>query len=721
MNKIRKQKFLKQKAYLVFFYLPLLTWFSLILTSSLSFAAMDSSTKQIEGVICFPDYERKECLIEMLRSKWKGFKENLKNIWHKVGCSVNTASREFADQAVALCVKVPGGSISVERLFYGNQWHWEHIRHNLKFNMDSLGTGIESIDKGGVIYEVSPTNADIYKNDTYRIKRTETGYRWEDKRGAWKEFDTDGRMTSYGTRTGIIGKLLYEQGEGGKLTGLADRNDTQVIWYEYNGDLISAVSDTDNRRVEYRYTGERLSTVTDTLGNNTIYEYDGEGRINKITDAQGRQTGVTYDSYGNVASVVDSQGNGHFFVFDYDEGTKETYARITTSSGKIKEVWYNRDGETKRVDVNGRTLQTIAKDGRDLIITDEKGNITRKEYDEWDNLTKVIYADGSEAAFEYDLRFNKVSRVTDQLGNVTEYEYDEHGNLIEKTRAVGTDDEGVTTYTYDEANQLLTATVEADAETAAATTTFTYDGSGNIATVTDPEGNTTQFLEYDNMGNPVKIKDPRENEWNFQYDAMGRVVSQTDPLNHTTAYEYDGANNRTAVVNAHLKRFEFEYDDHNNLIKAIDPYLKFIETGYNTDSLPTHITDQEGKESNIDYDNEGRLVKTIDGAGNEIVYHYDETSGTYVSSYKPVQIVYPTYTRTLYYDRLGRVLKEIDDLGSVQHSRNYVYDAAGNVILVTDEKGNATQFEYDALSRLVKTTDPMGGEIKRSYDDRSND
>ena len=121
MNKIRKEKSLKQKAYLVFFYLPLLTLFSLILTSSLSFAAMDSSTKQIEGVICFPDYERKECLIKMLRNKWEGFKDNLKNIWHEVGCSVNTASREFADHAVDLSVKVPGGRISIERLFYGNQ------------------------------------------------------------------------------------------------------------------------------------------------------------------------------------------------------------------------------------------------------------------------------------------------------------------------------------------------------------------------------------------------------------------------------------------------------------------------------------------------------------------------------------------------------------------------------------------------------------------------
>jgi YD repeat-containing protein len=93
-------------------------------------------------------------------------------------------------------------------------------------------------------------------------------------------------------------------------------------------------------------------------------------------DAAGRPTIATYDDYGNVKSVVDQNGVGHFFEFHYDESKSEHYVRITSSAGRIKEVWYDRDGETKRVDINGRTIQKIDKDGRDLIITDEKGKVT---------------------------------------------------------------------------------------------------------------------------------------------------------------------------------------------------------------------------------------------------------------------------------------------------------------------------------------------------------
>ena len=269
------------------------------------------------------------------------------DVLFKVGCSVNTVIREYNDDAIDLSVKVLGGSIAVQRLFYGNEWHWEHIRNNLQFNLDFLGQYVESIEKGGVLYKrktptpvyvngqiILPTMLPVFVHDTYKITKLVTGYRWEDKLGNWKEYDINGRLTSYGNRSGLLANLIYESGDNGKLIGITDINDRQVVWFEYNSNgQISAVQDNADRRVEYSYTDARLTGVTDVLSNETTYEYDSDGRIIRSVDAGGRPTIATYDSYGNVASVIDRNGNGHFFNYDYDEVAQEYYAQIKTTSG----------------------------------------------------------------------------------------------------------------------------------------------------------------------------------------------------------------------------------------------------------------------------------------------------------------------------------------------------------------------------------------------------
>ena len=133
-----------------------------------------------------------------------------------------------------------------------------------------------------------------------------------------------------------------------------------------------------------------------------------------LTYPEGRQDIISYDSGNNVTEVINSEGNGTFFEYDYEKTGKQYYARITTTSGKIKEIYYDRNGDTEQTDINGRTIKTIQKDGRDEIITDEKGNAIRKEYDEWDNLTKIIYPDGSEQTYECEYKFNRITKQTDQ-------------------------------------------------------------------------------------------------------------------------------------------------------------------------------------------------------------------------------------------------------------------------------------------------------------------
>ena len=150
------------------------------------------------------------------KNAWQWLKDTLEDIMFYVGCSVNTVTREYNDEATDLSVRTPGGGLGVRRLFYGNEWHWEYTRNNLHFVWDSLGQYIEIIEKGGVRYKRSGTGTSdpVFVSDTYRITRQETGYLWEDKSKNWMVFDAIGRMMSFGSRIGVLGKLLY--GEDGR-------------------------------------------------------------------------------------------------------------------------------------------------------------------------------------------------------------------------------------------------------------------------------------------------------------------------------------------------------------------------------------------------------------------------------------------------------------------------------------------------------------------------
>ena len=43
-------------------------------------------------------------------------------------------------------------------------------------------------------------------------------------------------------------------------------------------------------------------------------------------------------------------------------------------------------------------------------------------------------------------------------------------------------------------------------------------------------------------------------------------------------------------------------------------------------------------------------------------------------------------------------------------------DGNGNMLSITDERGNATTYTYDAEDRLTSVTDPEGGTYGMSYD-----
>jgi len=649
--------------------------------------------------------------------------DELQYVFYEVGSTVNTVTQEYNRDDVDLSVKVPGGILSIHRWYFGNKWHWDHKRDNLRFISGPDGT-IDTIEKGNVAYMASPDDRDIYVHGIYRIFRNDKGYRWMDKSGKWKRYNREGILTAFGDRKGIIGRYLYKDEN---LRYVSDRNNKIVFWFDYNDDgLLSAAYDRNNRRVKYGYREGLLADVLGVLGGKTRYGYDKKGLLTSIIDAKGNETNISYDKHGKIASVLDGKGKGHIFQFDYDNKRNLYYVRIEASWGHVKGVWFNKEGEARQVNINGRTVHKIEKHGRNFIITDARGNITRKKFDKRENLLRVTYPDGSTVSYEYEEKFNKKIREIDERGIVTEYKYDKNGNMLRKVAASGSPNERVTEYTYDGNGNLLSTKNLGDEHTAEAITTMTYDAFGNMISTKGPEGNTTRFT-CDIMGNVLTKKDARDNVWTYDYDYMGKLASVRNPLGNITRFSYDDVGNRVMEVDAEGRIKTYKYDDHNKLIKSTDTAGNATLFDYNADGKIIKQTDPEGKMVRFEYDADGRLSKTIDGSGNAIRMEYDDLEDTECRSCsgagpeQPSRTIYPTFSKEYKYDVRGRKTEERDILSEKEaYTTHFSYDPSGNLISKTDKEDRTTAYEYDKLKRLVKVTDPLGNETAYTFDDRDN-
>ncbi len=585
---------------------------------------------------------------------------------------------------------------------------------------DSALGGIGGIIKGGVDYERSSGNSALFTNASYSLEQLADSFRWKDKRGNWKLYDSDGHLIQWGDRLGIICTISYTA--DGKPLSLSDRDGNEMITFETDADgNITAAVDTSGRRVEYGWSGGRMSSVKDVRGYTESFEYDSKGRLKRRVDGENQETLITYDGYGNPASVTDGEGVGWFFQFDFDEGRREYYARVTSSGGTVKEHWYDRDGDTVRVDLNGRTIKRILQDGRNWEVIDEAGRRTRKEYDEWDNLTRVVYPDGSVVTHTYERNFNRRTSTVNENGVETRFEYDASGNLTRKVEAAGTAEERVTEYQYDASNNLTLKRISGVG--GVVETNMTYDVLGNLTSITDAEGNTTGFT-HDISGNILTRTDARNKLWSYDYDPAGNLLKITDPLSHERSFEYDGVGRKVKMIEALNHETIFAYDRRGNPVLSIDPMGGETHYFYDADGHLIRVVDPEGHETTYAYDLDGRRVKMVDGSSNVTTMEYSD-SGSGCSSCSnspnsPSRINFPTFAREFQYDARGRKISEMDIAGSETLTTAFTYDPIGNLKIKTDREGRSSYYDYDPLDRLSRVTDPLNGQTLYSYDARGN-
>ena len=187
----------------------------------------------------------------------------------------------------------------------------------------------------------------------------------------------------------------------------------------------------------------------------------------------------------------------------------------------------------------------------------------------------------------------KLYRAINFDDTYTEYRYDRAGNLASMT-----DPEANTTeYRYDIFNRLkdVVQTVDSPGDVV---TSYDYDVHGNLSSVTDAEHNQTIY-EYDDMGRVVTILSPDTGTTRYAYDEAGNLVSKTDANGITTAYRYDVLNRLTAVVFPDAtQNITYTYDQ--------AAFGKGRRTG---------MTDPSGS-TTFDYSSRGRMVSKTSTVNN---------------------------------------------------------------------------------------------------------
>jgi RHS repeat-associated protein len=433
----------------------------------------------------------------------------------------------------------------------------------------------------------------------------------------------------------------------------------------HDGDVGDGIT-----KMEYVYTDVgNMSTESIEGGVVTSYAYDTAMRVASVTAASGDVVAYTYDANSNVVMV------------------KET---AVNTSGGFEEFYTHY-----AYDALNRCI-LLGIDDDDDIIMDKEGP------DDNEPIRNTEYA--------YD-SLNRLVTETDALGHVTRNEYDPLGRVISTTY----DADGIgaaIAYTYDANGRLKT---QSDANTNI--TRYAYDTLDRLRMITHPDGTTTQYTDYDVLGNLHTAVEPDGLVAHTDYDIMGRPVAQSfehlagrvDP--GVTTWAYDPLGRVVEAANA-VSRVVHTYDTLGNLQSETSEYggdSRTINHQYDNRSLQMALGVQGSQPLAYTHDAVGRVMGIDQGAANVVAF-------AYLGGRMTTRHYGNGATATAAYEPTGRRVDEItySVTGTPINAKSYSWDDVYNL-----EEDSGVIHTYDNLNRLT-TWDDGNVPFSWNYDAAGN-
>ena len=542
------------------------------------------------------------------------------------------------------------------------------------------------------------------RNDCYYTLTTDGTY--------WYLANNNNTVDKYNS-SGILQTISYRGGY------------VQTLTYDGSGNN-TAISDSLGRSITFAYSASGLATsLTDPDGNVTTYAYvDRSGSadptlyvtlavLQTVTyPATSGAPTLTYlyedSAYPNLLAltgVTDENGN-RYETSSYDSTTGRLLSTSLAGGANQISISYDDTGNTRTVtNALGKEFIYNTNSFQDVLqIASVAGQAS-------------THTAASTISYLYDSN-GYVSQVTDGNGNVTTYVHNATGQETSRTEGYGSSVARTITTTWDstwrEPDEIVAPNI---------TTDFTYDSSGRLTQLTQTD-TTTQTIPYSTNGETRTwtftyytttglvglldtVSGPLSGETTtYTYNSSGFVNSITDPLSHVTNItSINGRGQPLTSVDPNGVTTNYTYNPRGWILSVtMNPGATQSQTSFTYDLAGdiTEVTLPNGSTLTYAYDDAHRLTSITNNLGETITYTLnalgDRTARVITSATATI-----TKQQTATFDELGRVMA---DIGAAAQTTSYTYDLDNNKITTTDPRSKIYGHAFDALNRLYQQTDP---------------
>ena len=409
--------------------------------------------------------------------------------------------------------------------------------------------------------------------------------------------------------------------------------------------LVIQEKDPRDNTITYTYDAFNLypAAITNAKGHVAMYEYDyATGKVTKTTDSNNRVYETTYDGFGRITEerVPDPSSSGTLVA------KKTSTYRDTSIPRSIQQIHY--------IDSTNAVNTFIYYDGFDRKIQERKETEEKNIFKVKDFVYNSLGLIEKESLPYFDAGGGWTSRKADEYLYTT-FSYD----ALKRAKTVQ-NSVGVTTNTYD---QWKTVTIDAEDHIKG----LIKDAHDQLAQVEEYEGGDiyTTTYAYNGLGNVVRMADSAGNVRNFSYDGLGRRIraedlhAPADTIFGVWTYIYDPAGNLSQSVNPKGQKVKYTYDELNRLLSEDFMSAAGIER--------TNVYD-------MGTDGIGRLA-LVTAPGVKTMYEYNGR---------------------------GEIIAEKRTVNNIEYVTSNQYDRQGNTTSILYPDGAQARYEYNAGGLLEK-------------------